>query len=103
MNLDDVKIDWDSRNKIFTNLRRMSKIKFKIIYIVRIGQQQQQQQPQQQQQMQGAKGREIIWAGDLCWHDNSNPGIFTGSVLLSQEYSVTHLCSSQEELSRLWF
>jgi hypothetical protein len=24
--------------------------------------------------MQGVKGREIIWAGELCWHENSNPG-----------------------------
>ena len=36
---------------------------------------QQQQQPMQQQPMQqGVKGREVIWAGELCWHENSNPG-----------------------------
>ena len=39
---------------------------------------QQQQQPMQQQQQQpmqqGVKGREVIWAGELCWHENSNPG-----------------------------
>ena len=44
----------------------------------------QQQQQQQQQQMQGAKGREIIWAGDLCWHDNSNPGTF-----VAEDFSLT--------------
>ena len=37
------------------------------------GQQPMQQQGQQPLQ-QGLKGREIIWAGELCWHDNSNPG-----------------------------
>ena len=37
------------------------------------GQQPMQQQGQQPLQ-QGVKGREIIWAGELCWHDNSNPG-----------------------------
>ncbi len=37
-----------------------------------------QQPPQsmQQQPMQpGGKGREVIWAGELCWHENSNPGL----------------------------
>jgi hypothetical protein len=61
------------------------------LYYLFLGQQQQQQQQpiqQQQQPMQqpqqsmqqqpmqpGGKGREVIWAGELCWHENSNPGL----------------------------
>ena len=60
-----------------------------------VGQQQLQQQQQQQQGL-GVKGRDIIWAGELCWHENSSPGeslVFSfpsdhKACIVSHEYAL---------------